>query len=616
MPTNRKVVDFKIHNLTEEQFQELKAQGKIDPNAVYCTPDESLKTDQITNCITEIPQDIKIQTSGETVTLKAGSKVYIPNGNGVFNEMVISADISNTGGAIDAFVVTNGRNLNWANSAFSGATAPSAPTTGTLWYDTANNLVKRFSSDGSWVSGYSFPVALFNSQDNSKTKIFNGFGYIGSTVFALPGVKGLVPSGRNKDGTLKNTEFTTGSVLTQTLTGETFDARPVILRANILGFNANASYDDKANTLSTGGYMIVGTGSAVSGKITSFKTKTAFHAVDYSDFETLSDTVETNNDNAVHKTGDETISGIKTFSSTIGTGAGAGITIAGTDYSYTMRSSGATPNGCGLFLDNSADGAAFNATNTKITVGSNNIVPCAITPPSSDNSTRIATTAWVNTATVHKTGDETIGGTKNFAAPTLTISNVAGTGGTGLNIRDSNGKGQTYLQHFYTGGRYYSRLMNRNATAAKTSYVEVVLNDDGKSEFTSYNVDNMYAPTPVASSNSTNIATTAFVKSVLSSSGNGLATFSKATNGYYKFNNGLIIQWGRAGQSTNERAVNFPTPFSNTNYAIVANPTTSNTTESFYSIATDESQKNTSSCVLRCSGHINTVAWLWIAIGY
>ena len=39
MPTNRKVVDFKIHNLTEEQFQELKAQGKIDPNAVYCTPD-------------------------------------------------------------------------------------------------------------------------------------------------------------------------------------------------------------------------------------------------------------------------------------------------------------------------------------------------------------------------------------------------------------------------------------------------------------------------------------------------------------------------------------------------------------------------------------------------
>ncbi|MEE1029648.1 MAG: hypothetical protein UIC65_01355, partial [Alphaproteobacteria bacterium] len=41
MPTNRKVVDFKIHNLTEEQFQELKDAGQIDPNAIYCTPDET-----------------------------------------------------------------------------------------------------------------------------------------------------------------------------------------------------------------------------------------------------------------------------------------------------------------------------------------------------------------------------------------------------------------------------------------------------------------------------------------------------------------------------------------------------------------------------------------------
>ena len=158
--------------------------------------------------------------------------------------------------------------------------------------------------------------------------------------------------------------------------------------------------------------------------------------------------------------------------------------------------------------------------------------------------------------------------------------------------------------------------MNHNATAKKTAYVEVVTNDNGATEFTSYNVDTMRAPTPASTSNSTDIATTAFVKSVLSSSGNGLATFSKGQTGYYKFNNGLIIQWGRVGGSTNERAVNFPTPFTNTNYAIVANPTTSNTTESFYSIATDEAQKNTSSCVLRCSGHINTVAWLWIAIGY
>ena len=115
-----------------------------------------------------------------------------------------------------------------------------------------------------------------------------------------------------------------------------------------------------------------------------------------------------------------------------------------------------------------------------------------------------------NATLVHTSGDETIGGTKTFTAPSLRISNVAGTGGTGLNILDSNGKGQTYLHHFYTGGRYYSRLVNYNATAKKTAYVEVVVDDDGGSIFTSYNVDNMRAPTPAVSSNSTDIATTAW----------------------------------------------------------------------------------------------------------
>lgn len=35
----RNVVDFKIINLSEEKFQELKEAGQIDPNALYTTPD-------------------------------------------------------------------------------------------------------------------------------------------------------------------------------------------------------------------------------------------------------------------------------------------------------------------------------------------------------------------------------------------------------------------------------------------------------------------------------------------------------------------------------------------------------------------------------------------------
>lgn len=50
---------------------------------------------------------------------------------------------------------------------------------------------------------------------------------------------------------------------------------------------------------------------------------------------------------------------------------------------------------------------------------------------------------------------------------------------------------------------------------------------------------------PAASDNSTKIATTNFVKSVLTGNGTGLATFSKSQNGYCKFSNGIVLMWGR-----------------------------------------------------------------------
>ncbi|MBO7733689.1 MAG: hypothetical protein J6S67_14085, partial [Methanobrevibacter sp.] len=48
----------------------------------------------VSNCITEIPQDVKLELNNGTLTLKAGSKVYVPNGAGVFNEVVIASDIN------------------------------------------------------------------------------------------------------------------------------------------------------------------------------------------------------------------------------------------------------------------------------------------------------------------------------------------------------------------------------------------------------------------------------------------------------------------------------------------------------------------------------------------
>lgn len=188
----------------------------------------------MTNCITEIPQDIKLELNDGTITLKAGSKVYVPNGfeqDGTtpkFDVKSISSDIIRTKSQslydVPTAMICLRGNANFIDfwlpgNYYSGATEPSS---GTIWYDTSTNLIKR-KDNGTWVSeGASFPLGLarVTTTDGFKelNQIFNGFGYIGSTAFALPGVKGLIPNGRNADGTLNNTNFTIDSVKIATRT--------------------------------------------------------------------------------------------------------------------------------------------------------------------------------------------------------------------------------------------------------------------------------------------------------------------------------------------------------------------------------------------------------------
>ena len=243
----------------------------------------------VSNCITEIPQDIKLTLSDGTLTLKSGSKLYVPNGSGTFDILTLTADKTATQSANDSrMYFYNGSYIEKfpISQCYSGTTAPSGQTY-MFWYDTANNLMKMTTNGGStWTSGWSLPFCLATASSGALTSIdqvFNGFGYIGSTIFSLPNIKGLIPNGRNADGTLKSVAFTTSSVKTQTLTTSTFNNRNIILKANSFGFSSSASYDEKTNTVSSGTEMIVGNGSASSGKITSLYTKQAFHAVDYSD---------------------------------------------------------------------------------------------------------------------------------------------------------------------------------------------------------------------------------------------------------------------------------------------------------------------------------------------
>lgn len=255
-----------------------------------------LSAKNITNCITAIPQDIKLELVDGVMTLKAGSKVYKANGESITisGDLVVAQGGTNTGAF--AFYRSDNNTVYTviASQTFSGATAPESPVTTTTWLDTEAKDVKVY--DGTqWVGGVSLPLCIFDNQDGKVTavgQIFNGFGYIGSAVYALPGVKGFIPNGRNEDGGLKNIELTLDKVII-------FDFGPEGYTGNaeyIIYENSSISNSGVGFHVSDEGYLIdeynetrkkafvFASGYRKLGKITSFNPKTVFHAVDYNDY--------------------------------------------------------------------------------------------------------------------------------------------------------------------------------------------------------------------------------------------------------------------------------------------------------------------------------------------
>lgn len=264
---------------------------------------DKINQTHISNCITEIPQDIKLELNNSTLTLKAGSTVYVPNGNGVFEKKMTTSDLSkNTSG--DS--LSTGTYMLFVNSALSridvwpldkvvsGSTDSLAGTTYHTWYDTTNNVINRYTNSGSTVNWTcALPLAIVtitNSFVTSIDKVFNGFGYIGSTVFALPGVKGLISDGRNADGTLKSTEFTTNNVLINTV-GNSTSNMYVLLNATGISCldTSNIEYKEKENLVYNTAQSWIEYSCIccnlyrTSGKITSLTPKTVFHALDWND---------------------------------------------------------------------------------------------------------------------------------------------------------------------------------------------------------------------------------------------------------------------------------------------------------------------------------------------
>lgn len=187
----------------------------------------------------------------------------------------------------------------------------------------------------------------------------------------------------------------------------------------------------------------------------------------------------------------------------------------------------------------------------------------------------------------------------NIDASSAPASNKSG----GIVFKDKNGTriGKINVLH-YTSGGIGVQLNARNGGA--TGIIQVAVDETGGVS--------THAPTPASSDNSSQIATTAFVKSVLSSSGNGLATISKARSGYCQFTNGLIVQWGYSSSFGTDSTITFPKSFSSaTSYTVLAAPISSTA----YGYPTYMKAQTATNCTGRRNDS-NKPATQWLAIGY
>ena len=237
-----------------------------------------------TNRILEIPQDIKLELNNGTLTLKAGSKVYVPNGfeaDGTtpkFDAVVVESDLTAVlafNGAVVCYLRDTSTTPIISAASLSNETGSGTGTGSSLYYSTDNNRMYLHGSDVS--SCFPFAIATSNgTQFTSIDQVFNGFGYIGSAVFVLPGVKVQAPNGRNKDGTCRSIIATVDSVKTITRADSLTTSIHWYLTSNLSAYSSNIwSFDaDKNIYVSSSGVMAsveIAHGYLTSGKITSFE---------------------------------------------------------------------------------------------------------------------------------------------------------------------------------------------------------------------------------------------------------------------------------------------------------------------------------------------------------
>ena len=269
-------------------------------------------TGMITNCLLEVPQTVKYELSNGVLIIKAGTVVVVPYG---------VADLTTTYPIGSTFIHANfkvvetqyadGKFFVWVellnDISFSQPDTRSA--LGTIPIQINNNIIWPYALEDNPYFYYdintnmvinsqmsdivhSLPI-LHSTRDttgiSSVNQVFNGIGYMGSTVWVDKGVKGLIPDGINHDGTLKNIEYTVNDLLIYDYGVEGFTGN-ALYHINAKGYLSNI---DSNYSLSNDNYLIdpytkkifsgfeIAKGTRTNGVITSLKPSKPFKIVDY-----------------------------------------------------------------------------------------------------------------------------------------------------------------------------------------------------------------------------------------------------------------------------------------------------------------------------------------------
>lgn len=261
--------------------------NKLDKKQLY---------NKITNCLLEVPQRIKYTLENGTLTIKAGSVVIVPYGmEDKTADLPKGAIFINENFKVYDTQFSDGKFFVWAElvndvsdtptvedranrpcyidfarvkpilykTEGSGTTNPSSGTG--VYFNTNDNKVVFYNSGAITDNVISLPI-LRGTSDGTHTvgsinQVFNGMGYIGSTVWVDKGVKGLMSNGRNADGSLINEEVTTDKLYTLTIPSvalswtlgyELSDGTDIIPKNHLITDNSDIIYEQRVMPTGTG----------------------------------------------------------------------------------------------------------------------------------------------------------------------------------------------------------------------------------------------------------------------------------------------------------------------------------------------------------------------------